>query len=169
VSVLGLSVGALLQVAAAAAGISAVLLASATAFGLVKALGAGYLVYLGVRTLFGRHAGVRIEASAPRSLRCLFAQGVLVSVLNPKIALFFLAFLPQFVEPNRGPVAQQVVLLGLIYIALGLTTDGAYAMLAGSLRRWFGGRVMRGALPRYLSGGIYLGLGVATALTGRRH
>ena len=112
---------------------------------------------------------MRIEASAPRSLRRLFAQGVLVSVLNPKIAMFFLAFLPQFVEPRRGPVPQQVLSLGLIYIALALTTDGSYAMLAGSLRQWLSGRAMRGALSRYLSGSIYLGLGVGTALTGRRH
>jgi threonine/homoserine/homoserine lactone efflux protein len=169
VSVLGLSAGALVHVAAAAAGISALLLASATAFGMIKALGAGYLIYLGMRTLFGRQAIVRIEAAAPRSLRRLFAQGAVVSILNPKIAVFFLAFLPQFVEPGRGPVPQQVLLLGLIYVALALTTDGAYAMLASSLRQWLGGRVMQGPLPRYLSGSIYLGLGVGTALTGRRH
>src|SRR5471032_2597938 len=93
VSVLGLSAGALVHVAAAAAGISALLLASATAFGMIKALGAGYLIYLGMRTLFGRQAIVRIEAAAPRSLRRLFAQGAVVSILNPKIAVFFLAFL----------------------------------------------------------------------------
>jgi threonine/homoserine/homoserine lactone efflux protein len=169
VSVLGLSAGALVHVAAAAAGISALLLASATAFGMIKALGAGYLIYLGVRTLFGRRSAERLEAPAPRSLRRLFAQGVVVNVLNPKIAVFFLAFLPQFVEPSRGPVPQQVLILGLIYLALGLITDGAYAMLAGSARQWLGGQVMRGPLPRYVSGGIYLGLGVGTALTGRRH
>jgi threonine/homoserine/homoserine lactone efflux protein len=169
VSVLGLSAGALVHVAAAAAGISALLLASATAFGMIRILGAGYLIYLGVRTLFARQITARLPAGAPRSLRRLFAQGVMVSILNPKVAVFFLAFLPQFVEPNRGPVPQQVLMLGLIYIALALSTDSVYATLAGSVSQWLRGRVMQGPLPRYLSGGIYLGLGVGTALTGRRH
>jgi threonine/homoserine/homoserine lactone efflux protein len=169
VSVLGLSVGALVHVAAATVGLSAILLASATAFGVVKALGAGYLIYLGLRTLFAHRPTASMDASTPRSLYRLFADGVLVSVLNPKIAVFFLAFLPQFVEPSRGPVAQQVLLLGLVYVALALVTDSSYALLAGSLRRWLGGRVMQGPLPRYASGALYIGLGVSTALTGRRH
>jgi threonine/homoserine/homoserine lactone efflux protein len=169
VSVLGLSIGALVHVAAATAGVSAILLASATAFGIVKALGAGYLIYLGIRTLVTRHPPSSVEASPPRSLYRLFRDGVFVSVLNPKIAVFFLAFLPQFVEPSRGPVPQQVLLLGLVYVGLALITDSAYAVLAGSLRHWLGGRVMQGPLPRYASGAVYLGLGVSTALTGRRH
>ena len=132
VSVLGLSVGALVHVAAATAGLSAILLASAAAFGVVKALGAGYLIY-------------------------------------PKIAVFFLAFLPQFVEPSRGPVPAQVLFLGLIYVTLALFTDSAYALLAGSLRHLLGGPLMEGALPRYAGGVRYIGLGVTTALIGRRH
>jgi len=169
VSVLGLSIGALVHVAAATAGLSAILLASATAFGIVKTLGAGYLIYLGIRTLFARGPAASMEASAPRPLYRLFRDGVVVSVLNPKIAVFFLAFLPQFVEPSRGPVPQQVLLLGLTYVGLALITDSGYAFLAGSLRHWLGGRVMQGPLPRYASGVVYLGLGVSTALTGRRH
>lgn len=169
VSVVGLSAGALVHVVAATAGLSAILLASATAFGVVKMLGAGYLIYLGLRTIFGRHSSVSMNASTPRSRYRLFTDGLLVSVLNPKIAVFFLAFLPQFVEPGRGPVPQQVLLLGLIYVALAISTDGAYAFLSGSLRCWLSGRVMQGPLPRYLSGGVYLALGVSTALTGRRH
>ena len=70
----------------------------------------------------------------PFPISCPFADGVIVSVFNPKIALFFLAFLPQFVDPSRGPIAQQVLLLGLIYFGLALMTDGAYALLAGRLR-----------------------------------
>ena len=169
VSVLGLSVGALVHVAAATAGLSAILLASATAFGLIKALGAGYLIYLGIRTLLARRPPTIARASSPRPLYRLFTDGVLVSVLNPKIAVFFLAFLPQFVEPGRGPVPQQVLLLGLIYVALALVTDSGYAFLAGSLRHLLGGPVMQGPLPRYASGVLYIGLGVSTALTGRRH
>jgi threonine/homoserine/homoserine lactone efflux protein len=169
VSVLGLSVGALVHVAAATAGLSAILLASATAFGLVKALGAGYLIYLGIRTLLARRPPTIARASSPRPLYRLFTDGVLVSVLNPRIAVFFLAFLPQFVEPGRGSVPQQVLLLGLIYVALALVTDSGYAFLAGSLRHLLGGPVMQGPLPRYASGVLYIGLGVSTALTGRRH
>ena len=169
ISVLGLSAGALVHAAAAAAGLSAILFTSATVFGVVKALGAGYLIYLGIRTLFTRRPTASVETSAPRSLYRLFTDGVLVSVLNPKMAVFFLAFLPQFVEPSRGPAPHQVLLLGLIYVVLALVTDSAYAFLAGSLRGWLGGRVMQGPLPRYASGVVYLGLGVGMALTGRRH
>jgi len=169
VSVLGLSAGVLAHIAAAAGGISAVLLASAAAFDIVKTLGAGYLIYLGIRTLFARRASVSIVASTPRSSHRLFMNGVLVSVLNPKIAVFFLAFLPQFVEPSQGPVQRQILLLGLIYITLALITDSAYALLAGAARHWLGGRVIQGPLPRYVSGSLYLGLGVSTALAGRQH
>ena len=168
VSVLGLSAGALVHVAAATAGLSAILLTSATAFGIVKALGAGYLIYLGLRTIFTGTSTSSAEAPAPRTLHRVFTEGVLVSVLNPKLALFFLAFLPQFVEPGRGPIARQVLALGLIYVSLAMVTDGAYALLAGTLRDWLGGRVRQGPLPRYASGVLYLGLGVSTALTGRR-
>ena len=109
-----------------------------------------------------------LDAGTPRSLYRLFTDGVVISVLNPKIAVFFLAFLPQFVEVGRGPVAQQVLFLGLLYVTLALFTDGAYAFLAGRLRRWFGSRVIQGPIPRYCSGVIYIGLGVGTALADRR-
>jgi threonine/homoserine/homoserine lactone efflux protein len=167
VSVLGLSVGALVQVAAATMGLSAVLLASATAFEIVKTLGAAYLVYLGIRTILARPAA-GTGATAPRSSHRLFMDGVIISVLNPKIAVFFLAFLPQFVDPSRGPIPQQVLFLGILYVAMALVTDGAYALLAGRLRRWLGSRVIQGPLPRYASGTVYLGLGVSTALADRR-
>jgi hypothetical protein len=119
--------------------VSAVLLASAAAFGIVKALGTGYLIHLGIRTLFGRPTAGTL-ASAPRSSDRLFMNGVLVSVLNPKIAVFFLAFLPQFVEPSRGPVPQNILLLGLIYIMPALITESAYALLAGTARPWLRGQ-----------------------------
>ncbi len=167
VSVLGLSVGALVHVAAATVGLSAILLTSATAFGVVKALGAGYLVYLGIRALLARDPTAGADAPARRSLYRLFTDGVVVSVLNPKIAVFFLAFLPQFVEPSRAPVPQQVLFLGLLYVALALFTDSAYAFLAGRVRRWLGGPVIQGRLPQYAGGVVYIGLGVSTALADR--
>jgi threonine/homoserine/homoserine lactone efflux protein len=99
----------------------------------------------------------------------LFMDGVLVSILNPKIAVFFIAFLPQFAEPSRGSVPKQILLLGLVYVALALITDSGYALLADRVRRWLGGRIAQGPLPRVVSGSVYLGLGVGTALAGQRN
>lgn len=168
VSALGLSAGALAHVLAATVGLSAILLTSATAFGFVKALGAGYLIYLGLKALLSRNAvapGLETSDAVPASR--LFADGVIVSLFNPKIAVFFLAFLPQFVDPGQASATQQILLLGLLYAVLAVLTDGSYALLAGSVRHWFRGRIMRGPLPRYLSGGVYLGLGVQAALAER--
>lgn len=167
-SAFGLSAGALVHVAATTAGLSAILLTSATTFTIVKIVGAGYLIYLGLQTLFAARSTASIEATPPLSWYRLVADGVVVSVFNPKIAIFFLAFLPQFVEPNHGAVTQQVLMLGLIYVGLALITDSAYAFLAGGFRHWLGGRVMQGPLPRYVCGSLYLGLGVNAALTDRR-
>lgn len=167
-SVVGLAAGVLVHVAAATAGLSAILLASATAFGVVKVLGAGYLIYLGIQTLLAKRPTTNIDASKNLPLNRLFYDGVIISVFNPKIAMFFLAFLPQFVDPNGGAVTGQIFLLGCIYVALALVTDGGYALLAGSLRHRLTPRVMDGPLLRYLSGTIYIGLGVTAALTGRR-
>lgn len=167
-SVVGLALGALVHIGAATAGLSAILLTSATAFGIVKALGAGYLIYLGFRTLFAKRPTFNIEKATSHSARRLVVDGVLISVFNPKIAVFFLAFLPQFVDPNGAPVTQQVFLLGLIYVALALITDGSYALLAGSIRHRLRRGFMQGPLPRFLTGSLYLGLGVNAALTGQR-
>ena len=169
VSVLGLSTGALAHVAAAALGLSALLVASATAFGVVKSLGAMYLVWLGLRTLLARDAAADIETPAPRSARRLFRDGVIVSLLNPKIAVFFLAFLPQFADPARGAVAFQVLLLGLLYVGMALVTDSAYAMLAGSVRQRLGARVVGAPAARYATGALYIGLGLGAAFAGRQH
>lgn len=167
VSALGLSTGAMAHVVAATVGISTILLASATAFSVVKTLGAGYLIYLGIRALAGSSSQHPIDQPAPRSLRRLFCDGVVVSVLNPKIAVFFLAFLPQFADPRHGPVPLQILLLGLLYCALALITDGGYALLASELRGRLGPRLGRSSWQRYASGTVYIGLGVSTALADR--
>lgn len=168
-SVLGLTTGALLHVFAATLGLSAILLASAAAFGLVKVLGAAYLVYVGMRTLLARENTAGAADIAPLSPRHLYSGGVLVSVFNPKLVLFFLAFLPQFVVPDRAPIPQQVLVLGLIYIAMALVTDSAYALLAASIGSRFSRGLLRGSMLRYVSGSIYLGLGLCTALISRQH
>ncbi len=165
-SVLGLSAGAFLHVIAATVGLSALLLTSATAFGIVKTLGAAYLIYLGLRALFARSSRGTGSAAAltPLPATRLFADGVVISLFNPKIAIFFLAFLPQFVDPAAGSVTQQVFLLGTLYVALALITDGGYALLAGGLRHWVSSRLLQGPWLRRLSGCLYVGLGVKAAL-----
>jgi threonine/homoserine/homoserine lactone efflux protein len=167
-SILGLSTGALVHVAAATLGLSAILLASATAFTIVKFLGASYLIYLGIRTLLEQPNTVGVNVAAARSAGQLFRDGVVICVLNPKVAVFFLAFLPQFVETGRGSVQQQVLLLGLVYVAIATITDSAYVLLAGRLQRWYDGRGVSSRLPRLAGGLVYIGLGVTTALANRR-
>ncbi len=166
-SALGVEAGTLVHIAAAAAGLSAVVASSAVAFDVLRYLGATYLVYLGVRTLL-RHEPLAFDGVAGAvPLRRVFADGALVNVLNPKVALFFLAFLPQFVDSSRGPVALQVVVLGVILAAIGLASDVGYALAAGVLGGWLRARPTFDRWQRRLTGGIYLALGAVAALTGR--
>lgn len=166
VSMLGIETGGLFHVAAAAIGLSALLASSAHAFTVVKYAGAAYLIALGLFRLFRRSEKENPVADPSAGLRPLFLQGVVVNVLNPKTALFFLAFLPQFVRSGHGPAALQIIVLGLLFLALAVLSDGAYALLAGSA----GARLRRSrktqALSRYTSGGVLVGLGVAAALAG---
>jgi threonine/homoserine/homoserine lactone efflux protein len=165
VSVLGVHAGTLVHVAAAAAGLSAVLAASATAFSVVKYLGAAYLIYLGVRRFLERAPAVGSEPLRAPRLGRAFVDGVIVNVLNPKTALFFLAFLPQFVDVSRGQVGAQILALGGVFVALGLLTDGSYALTAGTVAHWLRGHPRFLAGERWMSGSMYIGLGVAAALT----
>jgi threonine/homoserine/homoserine lactone efflux protein len=168
ISVVGIHVGTLVHIAAAVVGLSALIVASAATFTMVKLAGAAYLVYLGISTL--RHRNVLIDStpgSAQRTSRRVFTDGVVLNILNPKTAVFFLAFVPQFVDVDAGNSTVQLVILGVLFIALGLVTDGAYA-LAGS---WIGTRLRRS--PRLArrsettAGVVYLSLGLTTALAGR--
>ena len=162
VSVAGVHLGTLVHVAAATVGLSAIIVSSAIAFSVVKYAGAAYLVYVGIRRLLTREPAELLAArSAP--LAGLFRQGIVVNVLNPKTALFFLAFLPQFVDPDRT-VWTQVLVLGLTFVALGFVSDGLYAVTAGTLARWL--RQRRRVL-RYASGSVFVGLGISAALAKR--
>jgi threonine/homoserine/homoserine lactone efflux protein len=166
-SVLGIHVGTLVHLAAATAGLSAILVSSAGAFTVVKLLGALYLIAIGIRTLLGRgEAGASDVQRPPRRRRRDFAEGVVVNVLNPKTALFFLAFLPQFVDPSHGRAWLQILALGLTFMALGLVTDSIWALAA-----WTAGETLRRSRrwalgQRYVSGSVFVGLGLVTALTG---
>ena len=166
VSTLGIHVGTLVHVAAAAFGVSALLVSSALAFGLLKYLGATYLIWLGVRKLVAPGALEAPVALPPQPLRRIFLQGVVVNVLNPKTALFFLAFLPQFVNVSRGRVAFQILFLGATFLALALMSDGLWAVAAGTAGGWLkrNRRVLRA--ERYVTGSVYIGLGVTAALAG---
>jgi threonine/homoserine/homoserine lactone efflux protein len=165
VSALGLGVGTLFHVAAAAVGLSAVLASSAAAFSAVKYLGAAYLVFLGLRRLLTKVGGEDVHVE-PQSLRRIFGEGVVVNILNPKTALFFLAFLPQFVDPAHGSVTGQLVVLGLSFVLLGVITDGLYGLATGSLRGVLKKSRRYRIVQRYVSGGVFIALGVGSALAG---
>ncbi len=166
VSSLGVQVGTLVHVAAAALGLSALLLSSALAFNTVKYLGAAYLLYLGFKTLLTREKVEEPGDSGGQTLIGAFGQGVVVNVLNPKSALFFFAFLPQFVDPQRGSTAMQILLLGSIMIVLGAVSDSMYALLAGSVGNSMRQNLKFLRIQRYFAGTVYIALGAATALTG---
>ena len=165
VSMLGVHVGTLVHVAAAAIGVSAVLAASATAFGIVRYVGAAYLVYLGVRRILERRSVVATAPTRHSRLRRAFVDGVVVNVLNPKTALFFLAFLPQFVDVGRGAIGAQILALGVVFVLLGLMTDGAYALTAGTAAQWLRAQPRFLASERWISGGMYIGLGIAAVVS----
>jgi len=168
-AVLGVHMGSLVQVIGAVAGLSWLLVSSSLAFTVVKYAGAAYLIYLGLRKLI-RGAEAEFAAAAPaKSKARLFREGALVNVLNPKLALFFLAFLPQFVDPARGAIPVQTAIFGLTFVLIGLCTDGTYALLAGTVGPWLrrSTRFLRG--ERYVVGGTFIGLGVVAALAPGRH
>jgi threonine/homoserine/homoserine lactone efflux protein len=162
-SVAGIHLGTLVHVTAATAGLSALIVASALAFSVVKDAGAAYLIYLGIRKLLERPSPEHRDPR-PEPLRRAFVRGIVVNVLNPKTALFFLAFLPQFVDADRGGVWSQVLVLGLVLAGLGLVSDSLYALAAGTV----GGLLRRRQrLLGYGSGFVYIGLGATAALVKR--
>lgn len=164
-SVLGVHTGSLFHVLAATIGLSAVVAASAVVFSVVKAIGGLYLIFLGVRTILRKPAETgEVTLSSGRSLRRLYVDGVVVNVLNPKVALFFLAFLPQFVS-DSAPVWSQTLILGMLFIVLGFCTDGAYALAGARVgaalrKRSSHKRTRNAAVARYAEGGLLIGLGV---------
>ena len=159
VSMMGVEAGGLVHIGAAAFGLSALLASSAAAFEVVKYAGAAYLVYLGIRAL--RSKGTVTEGSAPARTRRTFAEGMLVNLLNPKVSLFFLAFLPQFVDPARGDATLQVLVLGLVFMVIASTLDLLFVLGAGLL-----GPRLRGG--RRFAGGVYLALAALAAAGGPR-
>jgi threonine/homoserine/homoserine lactone efflux protein len=168
VSVLAIETANFLQAVAATLGLSAILLSSALAFDVVKYLGAAYLIYLGIRKLFAREAEAGEETIQQESLQRIYWQGFAINLLNPKTALFYFAFLPQFVDPTRGNATAQTLLLGALFVGMACITDSLYALLASSLADRLRGnqRFQRG--QRYFAGLVYVGLGITTAFTGSK-
>lgn len=167
VSVLGIHAATLVHIAGAALGLSAVLASSAVAFGIVKYAGAAYLIWLGLRRIFGRNGAARVAVkSRDDGYFRMFRDGFVVNLFNPKTALFFLAFLPQFVDVSRGHLAMQVAFLGSLFTCIGILTDGCYALAAGTAGDWL--KRSRGYLSfeRYVSGALFVGLGLTAALSG---
>ena len=168
VSVLAIETANFVQAIAAALGLSAILLSSALAFDVVKYLGAAYLIYLGIRKLLASDDGTDDEAVKQESLSRIYWQGFAVNILNPKTALFFFAFLPQFVDPAKGNVTGQTLLLGAIFVGMALITDSMFALVASSLAGRLNGNKRFQKGQRYFAGLVYVGLGITTALTGSR-
>jgi threonine/homoserine/homoserine lactone efflux protein len=164
-AVLGTELGAFVHVAGAALGVSAIIASSATAFSALKLAGGVYLVVLGIRRLRERDSSVAANgASRRRAHAAIFRQGMLVSALNPKTALFFLAFLPQFIDPERGHVALQAIVLGLVFVGIASLSDAVWAIGAGSLAGVLHASARARAVERWVSGGILIGLGMLATL-----
>ena len=168
VSVLAIETANFLQAVAATLGLSAILLSSALAFDVVKYLGAAYLIYLGVRKLLVSEEGTANGEVKAESLKRIYWQGFAINLLNPKTALFFFAFLPQFVDPAKGNVTSQTLLLGALFVGMALITDSLYALIASSLAEKLRGSRHYQKGQRYFAGLVYVGLGITTALTGSK-
>jgi threonine/homoserine/homoserine lactone efflux protein len=168
VSVLGIHLGTIVHITAAAVGLSALLVSSSLAFTIVKYLGAAYLVWIGIRTLLAKDPDPDSPAPSAKPLHRAFRDGFVVNLFNPKTAIFFLAFLPQFVDPARGAVHWQILILGLTFMGLGIISDGMFALAAGAagdfLRK--SRRFLR--FQRWFAGTSFIGLGIVAALAGRK-
>jgi threonine/homoserine/homoserine lactone efflux protein len=168
VSALGIATGCLFHISALALGLSAVLATVPALYDAVRYLGAAYLCYLGVRALL---APAQLDLSGrlePRRLGSIYRQGVLTNVLNPKVALFFLALLPQFVDPARGSPAQQIILLGLLFNTTGTIVNALVAIGASRATTWIRSKPRSLALAQRATGAIFIGLGLRLAVSGRR-
>ena len=162
-AVVGLELGTFMHVLAATVGLSAILATSENAFNVVKYLGASYLVLIGLRTLTRKPEAISTSASSMTQSQA-FRQGFIINTLNPKIALFFLSFLPQFIDPNISSNARQSLILGSVFVLCGFVSDGVYALTASSLREVL---VKGKALPfiqQYVAGVVFVLLGAAAAL-----
>jgi threonine/homoserine/homoserine lactone efflux protein len=169
VSVLSIEIGNFVHVLAVTLGLSAILVSSATVYSIVKLLGAGYLIYLGIRRILAHDSMFQVKKAENQNLKSIFRQGVAVAILNPKTAMFFFAFLPQFVDASKGSIPLQLFTLGCIFVFMAIITDGLYSLLAGTIGKWLKESPIFIRTERYFIGSVYLGLGVTAALAGIRN
>ncbi|WP_085034873.1 LysE family translocator [Ensifer aridi] len=165
VSVVGIHLGTIVHIAAAAVGLSALIVSSALAFAIVKYLGAAYLIWMGIRTLMAKDVNPDLPVLPAEPLHRAFRDGFVVNVFNPKTAIFFLAFLPQFVDPMRGSVHWQILILGLTFMVLGMMSDAVFALVAGAVGDFLRRSRRFQRLLRWFSGTSFIGLGATAALT----
>jgi len=169
VSALGIAGGTVIQTTLVALGLAGILAAVPLAYDVVKFVGAGYLIYLGIRALLSRQSKLETpQIGQTTALWHIFAQGVVTNVLNPKVALFFLAFLPQFTSPAYGSVPLQIVILGMLFNLSGTLVNIIVALLAGSLGGWLKSHARASRILNWLTGGIFIGLGIRLAFLQRQ-
>jgi threonine/homoserine/homoserine lactone efflux protein len=168
VSAFGIGVGGFVHTLAATLGLSALLASSALAYSVVKYVGAGYLIYLGVRMILSQKRHQSIATLRPASLSRIFNQAVATSVLNPKVALFFIAFLPQFTNPSQGSVAWQIAFLGVLFCATGTTVNTTVALLSGLMGDWLKNRPRFSQIQQWFTGSVFVVLGTSIALPDRK-
>jgi threonine/homoserine/homoserine lactone efflux protein len=169
-TVAGNALGELVQAAAVAVGIGAIIQRSAPLFTVVKVVGVAYIIVLGVRAIRDRRSltdalGVAV---APRSDRRIFVEGFVVGATNPKSLVFFAAVLPQFVVSDAGAVPLQLALLGAVFVLIALVSDSAWVVLAGTARDWFGRSPRRLELVGGAGGLMMIAVGIRLAFTGRK-
>jgi threonine/homoserine/homoserine lactone efflux protein len=168
VSVLGIHLGTIVHITAAAVGLSALVVSSAVAFGIVKYLGAAYLIWIGIRTYMAKDPDPEVPALPAEPLHRAFRDGFMVNLFNPKTAIFFLAFLPQFVDPSRGAVHWQILVLGLTFMGLGIISDGMFALAAGTAGDFLRNNRRFLRFQRWFAGTSFISLGVVAALAARK-
>ena len=169
VSALGVTGGCIVHLLAAVIGLSAIIANSAIAFDIIKYAGAGYLIYLGIRSFFSKQNKFSINDTIEKKpLAKLFWQGVFTNVLNPKVALFFLAFLPQFIHPEKGNTAMQILLLGSCFNFSGTIVNILVALVFGKLGNWLADKQAFIKWQNKITGLLLVGLGIKVALSSRK-
>ena len=168
VSVLGIHLGTIVHITAAAVGLSALIVSSALAFAVVKYVGAAYLIWMGVRTLTAKDPDPDMPNLPNEPLHRAFRDGFVVNLFNPKTAIFFLAFLPQFVDPGRGGVHWQILVLGLTFMGLGILSDGMFAIAAGTAGDFLRRNQRFLCIQRWFAGASFIGLGITAAMATRK-
>jgi threonine/homoserine/homoserine lactone efflux protein len=169
VSALGISAGCIVHLIAAVAGLSAIIAGSAIAFSMIKYAGAVYLAWLGYRSFFSKQNIFKLgEDTGKKSLLSIFRQGVLTNVLNPKVALFFLAFLPQFIQPAKGNAQWQILLLGAWFNISGTIVNILVAVLFGKMGNWLAGKEWFIRWQNKITGILLVALGIKVALSSRK-